>query len=221
MIDVRAMRAAGLTDKQIVDTIEACQQERADRRKEQNRINKRNQRSRQQNAADSQHVSADMLTPSPPSLPLSMVSPITPSLTLPLSSPSTKRSCSNSFERFWKVYPKRVAKKAAEKALAKALRETSIDTILDAIVRQTASWTDPKFIPHPATWLNAGHWADETSQTDGVTNGQDDEFARRPGESLGDLARRMAARAREYERAQGAGRPDDLLGGYGGGGPDR
>ena len=137
MIDVRAMRAAGLTDKQIVDTIEACQQERADRRKEQNRINKRNQRSRQQNAADSQHVSADMLTPSPPSLPLSMVSPITPSLTLPLSSPSTKRSCSNSFERFWKTYPRKVAKKAAEKALAKALRETSIDTILGAVVRRS------------------------------------------------------------------------------------
>jgi len=69
------------------------------------------------------------------------------------------------FDRFWKAYPRRVGKKVAEKALAKALRETSIDTIIGALVRQTPSWTDPKFIPHPATWLNAGRWADEVGET--------------------------------------------------------
>lgn len=72
-----------------------------------------------------------------------------------------KESCSNEFERFWKSYPRRVGKKAAEKALTKALRETSIEAIEQAIDRQTPLWADPKFIPHPATWLNQGRWADD------------------------------------------------------------
>jgi hypothetical protein len=79
-----------------------------------------------------------------------------------------KESCSNEFERFWKAYPRRVGKKAAEKALAKALRETTIEEIERALVRQTASWSDPKFIPHPATWLNAGRWADEVGHVNGA-----------------------------------------------------
>lgn len=78
-----------------------------------------------------------------------------------------KESCSNPFERFWKAYPRRVGKKVAERALAKALRETSIDAILGAVSRQASSWTDPQFIPHPSTWLNAGRWADEGYRPNG------------------------------------------------------
>jgi uncharacterized protein YdaU (DUF1376 family) len=81
---------------------------------------------------------------------------------------SKKESCSNEFELFWKAYPRRVGKKVAEKALAKALRETSIETITEALARQTPSWTDPKFIPHPSTWLNAGRWADEVGYVNGA-----------------------------------------------------
>ena len=83
-----------------------------------------------------------------------MVSPITPSLTTP--TPTSSKY----FAQFWQAYPRRTAKKAAEKALAKALREVSIETIIEALARQTPSW-DPKFTPHPATWLNQGRWADE------------------------------------------------------------
>lgn len=65
------------------------------------------------------------------------------------------------FERFWKAYPRRVGKKVAERALARALRETTIERILEAVRQQSGTWTDPKFIPHPATWLNAGRWEDQ------------------------------------------------------------
>ena len=33
--------------------------------------------------------------------------------------------------------------------------------MIQAIKDQKLSETDPKFIPHPATWLNAARWEDE------------------------------------------------------------
>jgi len=89
-----------------------------------------------------------------------------------------KESRSNEFERFWESYPRKVGKKVAEKALAKALRETSIDTIIEAVARQAPLWTEPKFIPHPATWLNAGRWADEGPELTPRVVVSDEEFAR-------------------------------------------
>jgi hypothetical protein len=47
-------------------------------------------------------------------------------------------------------------------------------------------------------------------KSNGVSNGQD----RRPGESLGDLGRRLAAEARELERAAGVGRANEPFGGH-------
>ena len=66
MITIETLRLAGLTDQQIVKVLELDQKERLAARREQNRINKRNQRSRQ-------HVSADRAdiddTPPPPIIP--------------------------------------------------------------------------------------------------------------------------------------------------------
>ena len=35
--------------------------------------------------------------------------------------------------------------------------------MLDSLTRQSAVWAagDPRFIPHPATWLNGERWRDE------------------------------------------------------------
>lgn len=62
MIDVKVLRAAGLTDTQIVRVLETDQAERKTIRREQNRINQQNHRARKQNGADCQRVSADTLT---------------------------------------------------------------------------------------------------------------------------------------------------------------
>ena len=107
----------------------------------------------------------------------------------------TELECSNSFERFWKAYPRRVGKKAAEKALAKALRETSIDAILGAIARQTPSWTDPQFIPHPATWLNRGSWSDDPD----LTGERKNEFVPDPSMPTREELERRYAQRREVE----------------------
>lgn len=71
---------------------------------------------------------------------------------------------SEAFETFWNVYPRKVAKTAARKAFAKVMKQVDAPTIkqlIDGVNRYKASTLDPKFIAHPATWLNHGRWEDE------------------------------------------------------------
>jgi hypothetical protein len=67
------------------------------------------------------------------------------------------------FEDFWAVVPRKIAKPSAQKAYAKALRQTDAATLRSAMARyaETRRGQDPQFTAHPATWLNAGRWADE------------------------------------------------------------
>jgi hypothetical protein len=69
------------------------------------------------------------------------------------------------FVRFWTAYPRKVAKPEAERAFLKAIAKIGgpdpPDVLVQAIARMAPDWTDPKFIPHPATWLNREGWNDE------------------------------------------------------------
>jgi hypothetical protein len=83
------------------------------------------------------------------------------------------------FEKFWKVYPKRVSRGQAEKTWRKLNpNEQLVDTILQAIERAKTSdmWRKDggQFIPYPATWLNAKGWEDEIYKTES----KDDRWAR-------------------------------------------
>ena len=70
------------------------------------------------------------------------------------------------FERFWIAYPKKKSKAQAKKVWEK-LKPSSdlVSTILSAVDKQKRSkdWQKEggKYIPYPATWLNAGAWEDE------------------------------------------------------------
>jgi hypothetical protein len=71
------------------------------------------------------------------------------------------------FQKLWSVYPRHVGKQNAVKAFAKlkpdeALLETMINAILKQ--KQSAQWSDPQYIPHPATWLNGHRWEDEPTK---------------------------------------------------------
>lgn len=73
----------------------------------------------------------------------------------------TTKNYSESFENFWKLYPRKIAKGNAEKAWEKIKPdEKLVADIIAAIAKQKPTWTDPKFIPHPATWLNGKRWLD-------------------------------------------------------------
>jgi hypothetical protein len=70
------------------------------------------------------------------------------------------------FDRFWAAYPRRTARADAEKAFAKLDPDESLlERMLAALAWQTPSeeWTkdNRKFVPYPASWLNAARWEDE------------------------------------------------------------
>lgn len=67
------------------------------------------------------------------------------------------------FDRFWTAYPRKTAKGAARIAFARAVEKAPVDQIIEAasaFARARAD-EDPKFTPHPTTWLNQERWSDE------------------------------------------------------------
>ncbi|MFH1730161.1 MAG: hypothetical protein ABIF82_00740 [Planctomycetota bacterium] len=91
----------------------------------------------------------------------------------------TERNVRTGFDAFWDQYPKKVAKATALRAWTKlAPAPALIETIVSALAYWSGSedWQkdDGRFIPYPATWLNARRWEDErpaaaaAAQTRGV-----------------------------------------------------
>ena len=67
------------------------------------------------------------------------------------------------FDTFWAQYPRKVGKQTAIKAYAKARKMTTAEQILTGVqlLKRETAGKEPDYIPHPATWLNAGRWDDE------------------------------------------------------------
>jgi hypothetical protein len=66
------------------------------------------------------------------------------------------------FDLFWAVYPRKVGKDGALKAFERVNPdEPTTAAMIAAVDLQARGWSDPKYIPHPQTWLNAGRWKDE------------------------------------------------------------
>mgnify|MGYP001590420410 FL=1 len=72
----------------------------------------------------------------------------------------------NEFLSFYSAYPRKKSKGQAEKAFKRVIEklQVPIQTILDGLERSKADWInrEPDKIPHPATWLNAKGWEDES-----------------------------------------------------------
>ncbi len=77
--------------------------------------------------------------------------------------PRKQKPTPTRFKEFWEHYPRKVGKRAAETAYRNATKRTDESTILDGVKRYATdpNLPDPKFIPHPATWLNRDGWLDE------------------------------------------------------------
>lgn len=66
------------------------------------------------------------------------------------------------FDRFWAIYPRHTAKRAAELSFARAVKRAPVDRILDGAIRlRDEPGRDPRYTPHPSTWLNQDRWDDE------------------------------------------------------------
>ena len=71
------------------------------------------------------------------------------------------------FEEFWAAYPNKTGKLKARPAWDKARQVASIEDIFDGAVRvRDDPKRNPKFTPHPTTWLNRGGWLDQEIASD-------------------------------------------------------
>lgn len=86
----------------------------------------------------------------------------------------TMRKPDEGFEEFWSLYPRKTAKGHAVKAWRAARKKAPTEVIMAGLQQQIPgiSNSDPKFIPHPATWLNGERWADETTATVAATDAE-------------------------------------------------
>ena len=74
-------------------------------------------------------------------------------------------SFKNDFDLFWKEVPRKVGKKGAMRSFKAACRDTSAEKITASMIEFAADCklkgTEQRFIPMPASWLNAGRYDDE------------------------------------------------------------
>lgn len=73
------------------------------------------------------------------------------------------------FDQWYSRYPKKEAKEAARKAFAKARKSVDLSVLLEGVDRYVAATRDKdrQYLALPATWLNAGRWADELPEQTG------------------------------------------------------
>lgn len=68
------------------------------------------------------------------------------------------------FERFYAAYPVKKSRGRAEKEFGRLQpSEELVDAMLAALEVRKASgtWVDPKYVPHPSSWLTAQGWLDQ------------------------------------------------------------
>jgi phage replication O-like protein O len=81
-----------------------------------------------------------------------------------------KKNIRARFEIFWNLYPKKKSKGQAETAFSKINPDEQLLATMIARIEQAKTsedWIEQrgKYIPHPATWLNAKGWEDEETET--------------------------------------------------------
>jgi hypothetical protein len=69
------------------------------------------------------------------------------------------------FDDFWSVYPRHLDKKSALRAWTKLKPSDELKQIIIADIRRRVNsdkeWTEEKYIPYPASYLNGERWEDE------------------------------------------------------------
>ncbi len=82
---------------------------------------------------------------------------------------ASRSALNGAFTAFWDSYPRKKSKGDAEKAWIKIKPDEQLtERILHAVeqAKTSADWQREagRFIPHPASWLNAKGWEDETGR---------------------------------------------------------
>ncbi len=87
------------------------------------------------------------------------------------------------FPAWYAAYPRHVGRGAALKAYRAARKKVDAAALLSAAERFAGKsvGSDPKFIPHPATWLNGERWADADHATPSAAADKPQSLAERVG----------------------------------------
>ena len=73
------------------------------------------------------------------------------------------KDITESFQRFWKAYPKRVAKGQAVRTWGKVGGDEHVEAILKDL--RTRVWpAERQYIPHPSSYLSQWRWLDELEE---------------------------------------------------------
>lgn len=86
-----------------------------------------------------------------------------PAILFALESQDESAAPTDDFDAFWQAYPRHVGKVSAKRRFEGLARKTGPKRMVDGARRfaEEMRETDPRFIPHPTTWLNRGGWDDE------------------------------------------------------------
>lgn len=77
---------------------------------------------------------------------------------------ASERTAPSRFDEFWSLVPRKVGKDKARTAYAAAVKRAGDEqTVIDGMRRFAAdpNLPEPRFIPHPTTWLSRGGWEDD------------------------------------------------------------
>jgi len=122
-------------------------------------------------------------------------------------SSSRTKAADVDFDRFWKVFPRRVNKAKAREAFDRAFKklraklsaEECVRTIVDG-AKVYAERANPEMLCHPTTWLNGGRWDDDP---DGIWAGERPKGS--AGVTLGKMTKEMAQMSYEEQLRQARG----------------
>lgn len=161
---IQAMNDAGAPTQAIILAVRAI--EAAESKVAATREKNRERKQRQREKSRDSHATVTGPLPEEKGFPTPLLK------TQPIPSPPSPPkggSSPKAFEEFWLAYPKKVGKGAARNAFSRSLAKIGgaepLAALMAALTRIKPAWTDPQFIPHPATWLNQERWADgETVQ---------------------------------------------------------
>jgi hypothetical protein len=220
MIDIRVLRAAGLTDAQILKVIEEDQA----KQRTYERIKKQKQRARPRDNGD---IRGQMQKPqrdqhSCPgdggdttyltSLPSVLITSLEKEERSESMAPAAYPKYPPAFEEFYRQYPRHEGKRDALKVWLRIKTEVTHTELIAGAMRYAADPNrDPTFTKHCATWLNKGCWSDgPLPPRGGQQNG-------RGKETPIEQAERLADEWSRRERAMGIHGEADDAGSYRGG----
>jgi hypothetical protein len=160
-LSIAHLRAAGLTDRQIVSVLEEAELEQREKWRKQ----KQYQRSCPQDSVDSADIHS-----------LTSFSSTTESVSKKEESKNLSArqggQCGQQFDEFWEIYPNKVGKPAARRAFPGALCKVSLTDLIVGLRRYMVHKPADRQWLNPATFLNQERWADQPAKVESNGNGR-------------------------------------------------